>query len=63
MTNHLMTTLLFCKEMMTLKLVEFQVENYDSDDDKPELQSDNELEDKDDNDPGAGNVKFILDDW
>ena len=63
MTNHLMTTLLFCKEMMTLKLVEFQVENYDSDDDKPELQSDSELEDKDDNDPGAGNVKFILDDW
>lgn len=63
MTNHLMTTLLFCKEMITLKLVEFQVENYDSDDDKPELQSDNESEDKDDNDPGAGNVKFILDDW
>ena len=63
MTNHLMTTLLFCKEMITLKLAEFQVENYDSDDDKPELQSDNELEDKDDNDPGAGNVKFILDDW
>ena len=63
MTNHLMTTLLFCKEMITLKLVEFQVENYDSDDDKPELQSDNESEDKDDNDPGARNVKFILDDW
>ena len=63
MTNHLMTTLLFCKEMITLKLVEFQVDNYDSDDDKPELQSDNESEDKDDNDPGAGNVKFILDDW
>ena len=63
MTNHLMTTLLFCKEMITLKLVEFQVENYDSDDDKPELQSDNESEDKDDNDSGAGNVKFILDDW
>ena len=63
MTNHLMTTLLFCKEMITLKLVEFQVENYDSDDDKPEFQSDNESEDKDDNDPGAGNVKFILDDW
>ena len=63
MTNHLMTTLLFCKEMITLKLVEFQVENYDSDDDKPELQSDNESEDKDDNVPGAGNVKFILDDW
>ena len=49
--------------MITLKLVEFQVENYDSDDDKPELQSDNESEDKDDNDPGARNVKFILDDW
>ena len=63
MTNHLMTILLFCKEMITLKLVEFQVENYDSDDDKPELQSDSESEDKDDNDPGAGNVKFILDDW
>ena len=63
MTNHLMKTMLFCKEMITLKLVEFQVENYDSDDDKPELQSDNESEDKDDNDPGAGNVKFILDDW
>ena len=63
MTNHLMTTLLFCKEMITLKLVEFQVENYDSDDDKPELQSDNESEHKDDNDPCGGNVKFILDDW
>ena len=45
MTNLQMTTLLFCKEMMTLKFVEFQVENYDSDEDKPELQSDSELED------------------
>ena len=45
MTNHKMTTVLFCKEMMTLKFVEFQVENYDSDEDKPELQSDSESED------------------
>ena len=45
MTNHKMTTVLFCKEMMTLKFVEFQVENYDSDEDKLELQSDSESED------------------
>ena len=45
MTNLQMTTLLFCKKMMTLKFVEFQEDNYDNDEDKPELQSDSELED------------------
>ena len=45
MTNHKMTTVLFCKEMMTLKFMEFQVENYDSDEDNLELQSDSESED------------------
>ena len=59
MTNLQMTTLLFCKEMMTLKFVEFQEDNYVNDEDKPELQSDSESEDKYDNNPDAGKLLMI----
>ena len=45
--------------MMTLKFVEFQEDNYDNDEDKPELQSDSESEDNYDNNPDAGKLLMI----